>query len=543
MIDLLDEEVDFKLDTGMSMDDDSAYMEGSIKDFLDKTKDANEKTKEFRINPSKDGYQPSIVARARNSVLQFPVYVSQGIRVDEAHVISKLFERVYTTLVQTVMSQNPVMSEREANNLVFLKKYHTNLQESANTIINKYYEAIDDLDQMMQDSLFYREEVSPNCTVEFRLGTAEPELLKENSRLLNEPLRGFFYLQEAIDRQTTEDKTTRNSASRTTRDVPERILGEKDLESLAKQHKMDDINDLKEAIVADEIQCTIGDRPVQHRDTPNGGVEFYLPRVKESSINRSTGSDTKTNTLTKTHIDDVKVPVVLREADIKKINGMLPYTMEVQFHLKDAKGEVTRLVRYVLGVKTVMHLISIKDLSEDLRDIINGDMKSLRKVRYKSGEISFKDYIFDIGNAKKAALNSVKGNKKWLNTLRRLGEYRKLKGTVFSKSAVVGTAKNAVGGNAFPIPNGTMVLSQPEVVKLMNDTGIDLSTVANAKRLAEALFLIAVVIVDSTAGTMRVLFTDSDNNWDIQSLSSIQSEVNKVDNKKLANELSHMINR
>ena len=88
-----------------------------------------------------------------------------------------------------------------------------------------------------------------------------------------------------------------------------------------------------------------------------------------------------------------------------------------------------------------------------------------------------------------------------------------------------------------------MVLSQPEVMKLTNDTGIDLSVVANAKRLAKALFLVAVVIVDSTAGTMRVLFTDSDNAWDVQSLSSIQSEVNKVDNKKLANELNHMINR
>ena len=75
---------------------------------MDRLRDAEDVTGSIndtfsRVAPenivSKDGYQPSIVARARNSVLQFPVYVTQGIRVDEAHVISKLFERVYTTLV------------------------------------------------------------------------------------------------------------------------------------------------------------------------------------------------------------------------------------------------------------------------------------------------------------------------------------------------------------------------------------------------------------------------------------------------------------
>ena len=576
MIDLLDETVEFDLDP---IKKKSEYTEG-IDDFLNKdlspyfddrtarevkvsaykARKASEKISSDKL-VSKDGYQPSIVARARNSILQFPVYITQGLRVDEAHVISKLFERVYTTLVQTVMAQNPVLSAEEANNLVFLKKYHTNLVTESKEIINKYYEAIDDLDQMMQDSLFYKEDISPRCTVEFHLGAPEPELIKENARLLNEPLSGFFYLQEKIERQTTinNTQTTSNkgsSSSTTTKEVPEKSLDPKDLEGLAKKYKYDDVNDLKEAIVADEITCTIGGRPVRYRYN-GAGYEFYLPRTTDKSTTvHSGGKDSTSNSVTssqtKTLIDDVKVPVILKEAEIKKINGMLPYTMEVQFHIKDERGNIAKLVRYILGIKSVLHLISIKDLSEDLREIINGDMKSLRKVRYKTGELSFSDYYLDKSNAKKAALNSVKGNRKWLNTLRRLGDYQKLQGTVFSRQSVVGSALKATGGNVtkllkgdvdFPIPNGTMVLSQPEVVKLMNDTGIDLSVVANAKRLAKALFLIAVVIVDSTAGTMRILFTDSDSKWDVQSLSSIQSEVNKVDNKKLASEISHMINR
>ena len=391
---------------------------------------------------------------------------------------------------------------------------------------------------MMVDSLFYSEEVSKNCVAEFRLSSAEPELTKENSRLLNEPLSGFFYLREA------KDETTRSSI--TTRKTVEKILSDEELSEVAKKQGCT-LEELKYDIAADNINVSYEGRPIKFRKRKNdNNGEYYLPATNNIS-------DTSTSKETRIHTDDVKVPVLLREAEIRKINGMLPYTMEVSFRLRDDNGKLQdALVRYVLGIKTVLHLISIKDLSEDIREIVNGDIKTLRKVRYKSGELSFKDYLFDISNAKKTALNNVKTGKKWLNTLRRLAEYQKLKGTMFSKYAVMGTAFKATGDKGissmqdqahFPIPNGTIVLSQPEVMKLKSDTGIDLNTVSNAKRLAKSLFLIAVVIVDATAGTMRVLFTDSDNAWDIQSLSSIEQEVNKVDNKKLANELNHMINR
>ena len=83
----------------------------------------------------------------------------------------------------------------------------------------------------------------------------------------------------------------------------------------------------------------------------------------------------------------------------------------------------------------------------------------------------------------------------------------------------------AITGGHVPIPNGTMVLAQSDVTKLVNETGIDLSMVSNVKRLAKALFLIGVVIIDATAGTMRVIFPDSDSSWDVQSLSSIDAEL------------------
>ena len=78
---------------------------------------------------------------------------------------------------------------------------------------------------------------------------------------------------------------------------------------------------------------------------------------------------------------------------------------------------------------------------------------------------------------------------------------------------------------------------------MVNETGIDVSDVNIATKLARSLFLIAVVIVDSTAGSMRILFPDSASDWDVQSLASIDAELSKTDNSSLMKELNKMVNK
>ena len=218
------------------------------------------------------------------------------------------------------------------------------------------------------------------------------------------------------------------------------------------------------------------------------------------------------------------------------MNAMLPYTIEATFRLRTKSG-IDRDIKYIIGIKTVMHLIRTQDLADDLRELVTGRIKSLQKVRYKTGEISFKDYLFNTKQLKADAAKNINYNKRWINTLKRLSDYDQHYGS-FLKGPVQGLAKGDV-----PVPNGTLILTQPDVTTLTNQTGIDLSQVSNAKRLAKNLFLIAVCIVDSSAGTMRVLFTDSDNDWDVQSLASIDAEVSKTDNSQLMRELNHIVNR
>ena len=224
-------------------------------------------------------------------------------------------------------------------------------------------------------------------------------------------------------------------------------------------------------------------------------------------------------------------PVLLKDGDIKRANGMVPWTIQATFRVRDSSGNIGYEVKYIIGIKSTLHLISPKDLSSELQDLVMGDNKGLRKVRYKTGELTFMNYIFNIKGLKADAAKQINYNKRWINTLKRLSDYQKRNGSL------------KLTPHADVIPNATLVLTHQDVINLANDTGIDLSVVSNAKRLAKSLFLISIAILDATAGTMRVLFPDRDNDWDVQSIASIDAELAKTDNSKMMNELNRLINK
>lgn len=504
----------------------------------------------------------SIIARARNSVLQFPVYVPQTIRVNEAHIIGKMFERVYATLVQAVLAQNPIMTEEEANNLVFLKKFHTNIQEAADVLVNKYYEPIDELDRIMQESIFYEQQITENCRVRFSVvPTTDEYLIKENARLINEPLAGLAYLYEAKTEDSKDENREQSTTILTEKDLKEMAIDRAKLSSTERRYfdmSITDINnEIKNAFPdmdASELGRLNRQRIYDKRnaeDKVHDELEKLKEDIKAGNVKncsyvggqyRRTNVKVSTKTSSKTSSGDerakpaVDAPKLLKDSDIKKQNGLLPYTIEAMFMIKTANG-LEREVRYIIGVKTVMHLFRTQDLAEDLKELVMGKVKTLQKVRYKTGEISFKDYFLNLKGLKSDASKHINYNKRWINTLKRLADYRDMNGSVMKGHI------SAITNGSVPIPNGTLVLSQPDVVNLTNQTGIDLSIVSNAKRLARSMFLIAIVIVDSSAGTMRVLFPDNDNEWDVQSLASIDSELAKTDNSQLMKELNRMVNK
>ena len=548
---------------------------GIVNDTLDKAASSASKTVD-KLNKDFVVRNQSIVARARNSVLQFPIYITQTLRVNEAHIIGKLFERVYTTLVQTVLSNNKVISEDEANDLVFLRQFHTNIKEAADVLVNKYYEPIDDMDAMLCESIFYTQKLTENCTVIFSVvPTTNQDLILENARLINEPLTGLsFYMFEA---QTAPKKTETTEETRSNEDIQSlndtnfrdmaisELIKNASEERLITQSNQEIINEINDKYAENEPDKSDKakhdewvknrkdaiDKAIERRDDINKNITKKMDEIKDKIRNGKYGTnyqygkgryvriDISGSTIkskTTLPVDKaIDAPTILKDGDIKKFNGMLPYTIEATFRMRTKNGNDTD-VKYIIGIKSVLHLIRVQDLSDDLKELIDGNMKSLQKVRYKTGEISALDYFFNIKGLKADASKNINYNKRWLNTLKRLGEYEKMNGTLMKKPI------EAITGGNVPIPNGTLVLSMSDLTILTNQTGIDLSVVGNAKRLMKSLFLIAVCIVDSSAGTMRVLF-DKDGDWEVQSLASIDADLAKTDNSKLMSELNSMINR
>lgn len=563
----------------------TSFYEADLMDIIDDVSAKGDKVSETldKVDTKMDQHvinAKSIVARSRNSVLQFPVYCTQSIRVNEAQIISKLFERVYTSFVQTALAQNPVLEEDEVNNLVFLQKFHTNLKESTELkIYNEYYTPIDTIDEMVKESVYYSEWVTPTMNVEFKICAPDQDLVKENARLINEPLTGLRYLQEA-DRlrskdamfrdhdDKVEERETKESNKRLTEDEIKEIamkdvkLNAVELQIMKmsredmRKDALDRNPDMTEDELNDEIRALLkikneGNKKIQQaikdfKDDAKKSSDDPTKKIKRYEFDGTGYIDTKVKvnnqkvTTRTTKALTVKAPIeapkLLRDADIKKINGMLPYTIDATFRVR-AKNGVGYDVHFIIGVKTVLHLINVNDLKDDLQEIITGNIKSLQKVRYKTGEIKFMDYIFNFKGLKKDAAKRINYNKKWINSLKRMADYNKLNGTMYKK------ATDYAFKGSVAIPNGTIILSQSDVTSLIDSTGIDLGKVSNAKRLAKSLFLIAVAIVDPSAGSMKVLFPDSDNDWDIQSLAAIDAELAKTDNSQIMRELNRMVNK
>ena len=566
-------------------------------DIVSPLKDATDKAEGYIKKRGHVVDNRSIIARARNSVLQFPVYISQSSRTNEAHIYSQMFERVYATEVQAALSQNPILDEEEANNLVFLKRFHTNIKEAAEVFVNKFYEPIDDLDEMMKEAVFYSQQLTENCRVEFSVvPPTDRDLLLENARLMNEPLTGFFYLKESDDEddkpertETTKEETNTNQDRNVTlsendiRDLAaneinltsdeRRLLGQSDndirreIEERKSSSKPKPLGNTKDPDEIREHQDKVdkwtrevskavtskidSKRDIERRvdektkvikgkikaGTYGRGYAYVNGRYVRSD--RTATSTTKTVTSpvhSKTDLG-VDAPKLLKDNEIRKVNAMTPFMMEVSFHIKNTKSGDDRIVRYIIGVKTVLHLIRVQDLAEDLSELVTGKIRRLQKVRYKTGEISFKDYFFNIKGLKADAAKGINYNKRWINTLKRLAEYNKTYGSLLNKPA------SLLAGGDVPIPNATLILTQPDVTMLTNQTGIDLSQVSNAKRLAKSLFLTAIAITDSSAGTMRVLFPDRYSDWEVQSLASVEAEISKTDNNTLMKELNRMVNK
>ena len=238
---------------------------------------------------------------------------------------------------------------------------------------------------------------------------------------------------------------------------------------------------------------------------------------------------------------------ILKDTDIKKINGMLPYNLNLEMWIKPGSKERAnwdgnyRALTIQIGIKTVLHLIDPKDLDDEVEEIINGSKRRFDKIRFQTGEMNWIQYIFKSKENKEAIKKAkTNKNKRWINTLKKLGKYKETYGGLFKPLLPILTGFKKTNA---PIPNASMVLTAIDVDNLKYATGIDFNKVSTVNKFASQMFLITFIIVDSSTRTIKTLYPGESDDWDIVSLDSVEDLLAKSSNIDFMREIKKSINR
>ena len=232
----------------------------------------------------------------------------------------------------------------------------------------------------------------------------------------------------------------------------------------------------------------------------------------------------------------VKAPQAIKEGDIQKLNTMKPLLMNVALNVVDNNGSLSRPIEYIIGVKTHSRIVDAEILPEVAEYPLEEMNKLTRKAKWRAGELKFfKDIVFRIQQKKQTAVDSRDSRRKWY---RRLYELAHLKGdapataVVSGKSLVGAFIKDKQGKGKLAtgmIPNATMIITKADVDNIKMKTNIDLLKGSTATKFCNELFLIAIVVIDNDAESLKILLPDLNNDYEIHSLAAVQKQISMLD--------------
>lgn len=227
----------------------------------------------------------------------------------------------------------------------------------------------------------------------------------------------------------------------------------------------------------------------------------------------------------------VKPPEILDESKIKKLNTMKPLMMNVQFHVQDKTGALSEAINYVVAVKTYNRIIDADTLPDVAEYPLKEMNKIARKAKWRAGELKFfRDIVFKVKQKKQTAVDSRDPKRKWY---RRLYELAHMTGDAPTKAAIKGknitwsVVKSQIEDDFDfgVIPNSTLVISSNDVVNVKAKTGIDLLNGSTATKLCKELFLIAMVVIDTDAESIKILLPDNHDDYEVHSLASVNKQL------------------
>lgn len=474
----------------------------------------------------------SIIGKASKNIFEFPVFISSNVSVDFATATNSLLEQVYASYLQMAISMNPVVSERDIRRgLVF---------QNLKTDTTKYLEYA---------TQFYAQEACHNviemddAIVEFDMVTLSNDDYKHIQESLDyQPLSEFshYFMEADADDDDDEDDSDlkeREYKLKKKRDEREERREQREIardkrERAKSKRESEEANRRK---AREEEQ----DRLARERDLRERKKD--LRDKKTSAVQRQTMMNRDKREAEKHAVDmavdaKVKAPQFIDETKIQKLNTLKPLMMTVGVKVvSDKTGAISNMIDYVVGVKTHSRIIPA-DILPEVAEYPTKEMNRLaRKAKWRAGEIKFMDYLFNRPAKKQAAIDSKDVNKRWYHRLYTLAHS---KGS--SSVAKKVTGKRSPEGL---IPNVTIIMTKQDVDRIDMEKGIDLMKGSTAVRFCKELFLMALIVVDTDAQSLKILLPDINNDYEIHSLASIQKQIETLDTANaVSREVKRMMN-
>ena len=247
-------------------------------------------------------------------------------------------------------------------------------------------------------------------------------------------------------------------------------------------------------------------------------------------------SNRKAEDLDRANRGRIRAPQFMDETKIQKLNTMKPLMMTVDLNVEGKDGRIVQGVEYIVGVKTHNRLVDASTLPEVVEYPLKEMNKITRKAKWRAGELKFfKDILFKIPQKKQTAIDSRDPKRKWY---RRLYELAHIKGDAPAKAIINGDSVvkaffkdklGKYGDTKGVIPNATLVISKADVDIIKRETKIDMLKGSSAAKFCKELFMIAIIVIDNDAESIKILMPDLHNDYEVHSLSSVNKQLSLLD--------------
>lgn len=492
----------------------------------------------------------SITRGALDGTLQFPCLVSDAIPIDMASTIARTLERVYASFVQTYLSTNNTIDiSVDKNPNMFLKKFHRNIKvESTMEDLYQEYctESDSEYDALMEriydgTTKAYINEAENKMIVfnfsdKFNKGVFEShkESLEEALSCIDYkpfPNIGNSPFYEAIG----NGNVNMYADTKAIDNAHDRAMRRNDHRFQMLMHNID-----RQEQLADRNRKLATDIGMKAADMAyNTGMTMLRNKMDKDAADLKYQRDVELQDMrNKAEIDKEKfrmqyggnlsVPSVLKDSEVKKVNDLQPYSMQVRLMAINDKNEFVQFMDFIIGVKVVLHNIKSDEMIINLQNALSDNGVLFNFIRWTTGEKSlFKDLLLNINSTKLDIANKSKGSSPWWGTLKRLKEVSRAQGAFFSKTKLV--------------PQSTIVISAFDADSIEKLYGFNLRNPKFAIKLMKSLFLMNFIIVDEGTGTLDILY-DGETAYQTYALETLEREVTMSSNK-IGKELTRMISR